>query len=62
MNTISSINDLGVRAKKAASLLANISNDQKNEALQHAQSVIESNFSKINMINQYLKLYESVKS
>jgi len=42
--------------------LLNLPNDQKNEALQHAQSVIESNFSKINMINQYLKLYESVKS
>ena len=33
MNTKNSIKDLGVRAKKAAGLLANISNDQKNKAL-----------------------------
>ncbi|MDC1047457.1 glycosyltransferase [Alphaproteobacteria bacterium] len=36
--------------------------DQKKEALESAQLFIESNFSKINMVNQYLQLYESVKS
>ena len=43
-------------------LLLNITDDQKKEVLQDAQSVIEKNFSKINMVNQYMKLYESVKS
>ena len=41
--------------------LLNLSEDQKKEALQGAQLEIESNFSKINMVNQYLKLYDSVK-
>ena len=35
---------------------------EKKEALEGVQSVIESNFSKINMVNKYLKLYESIKS
>ena len=42
--------------------LINLSEAQKKEALEGVQSVIESNFSKINMVNQYLKLYESLKS
>ena len=36
--------------------------DQKKEALEGVQSFIERDFSKTNMANQYLKLYESVKS
>ena len=43
-------------------VLLNITDDQKREMLQDAQSVIKKNFSKINMVNQYMKLYESVKS
>ena len=42
-------------------VLLNITDDQKREMLQDAQSVIKKNFSKINMVNQYMKLYESVK-
>ena len=42
-------------------LLLNFTEDQKKEALQEAKSVIYKNFSKINMVNQYMKLYESVK-
>ena len=42
--------------------LLSLSAAQKKEALESVQSVIESNFSKINMVNQYLKLYESFKS
>jgi glycosyltransferase involved in cell wall biosynthesis len=43
-------------------VLLNLTDNQKKEALQDAQSVIEKKFSKINMVNQYMKLYESVKS
>jgi glycosyltransferase involved in cell wall biosynthesis len=42
--------------------LLSLSEAQKKEALESVQSVIESNFSKINMVNQYLKLYESFKA
>ncbi|MDC0216903.1 glycosyltransferase [Pelagibacteraceae bacterium] len=42
--------------------LLSLSETQKKEALEGVQSVIESHFSKINMVNQYLKLYESLKS
>ena len=42
--------------------LLSLSDDQKKEALEGVQSFIESDFSKTNMANQYLKLYESVKS
>jgi len=42
--------------------LLSLSEVQKKEAIEGVQSVIESNFSKINMVNQYLKLYESLKS
>ncbi|MDA9620922.1 glycosyltransferase [Pelagibacteraceae bacterium] len=42
--------------------LLSLSEDQKKEVLEGVQSVIERNFSKINMVNQYLKLYESIKS
>jgi len=41
MNTKNSIKDLGVRAKKAANLLANISNDQKNKALNNLKRNLE---------------------
>ena len=47
--------------KKIEKLLS-LSEDQKKEALEGVQLFIESNFSKINMVNQYLKLYESAKS
>ena len=43
-------------------VLLNITDNQKKEALQDTQSVIAKNFSKINMVNQYMKLYESFKS
>jgi glycosyltransferase involved in cell wall biosynthesis len=42
--------------------LLSLPEGQKKEALEGAQFIIESNFSKINMVNQYMKLYESVKS
>ena len=42
--------------------LLSLSEVEKKEALEGVQSVIESNFSKINMVNKYLKLYESFKS
>ena len=42
--------------------LLNLSEVQKKEAIEGVQLVIENNFSKINMVNQYLKLYESLKS
>ncbi len=40
--------------------LLSLSDDQKKASLEGVQSFIESNFSKKNMVNQYLKLYESV--
>jgi len=43
-------------------VLLNLTDNQKKEALQDAQLVIEKNFSKKNMVNQYLELYESLKS
>ena len=42
--------------------LLSLSEDQKKEVLEGVQSFIVSNFSKINMVNQYMKLYESLKS
>jgi glycosyltransferase involved in cell wall biosynthesis len=42
--------------------LLSLSEVEKKEALKGVQSVIESNFSKINMVNKYLKLYDSIKS
>ena len=42
--------------------LLSLSEDQKKEVLEGVQSFIASNFSKINMVNQYMKLYESLKS
>ena len=42
--------------------LLNLTEFEKKEALEGVQSVIENNFSKINMVNKYLKLYESIKS
>ena len=43
-------------------VLLNLTEDQKKEVLQDVQHIIKKNFSKINMVNQYMKLYESVKS
>ena len=40
--------------------LLNLTENQQKDALQEAKSEIDKNFSKINMVNQYLKLYESV--
>ena len=42
--------------------LLSLTEDQNKAVLEGAQEVIESNFSKINMVNQYLKLYESFES
>jgi glycosyltransferase involved in cell wall biosynthesis len=53
--------DFQVLPAKIEKLLS-LSEVEKKEALEGVQSVIESNFSKINMVNQYLKLYESFKS
>ena len=43
-------------------ILLNLPDDQKKEIYQEAQLEIEKKFSKINMVNEYLKLYESIKS
>ena len=43
-------------------LLLNLSEDQKIKILQDVKAVIENNFSKENMVNQYLEFYESVQS
>ena len=43
-------------------LLLNLSEDQKIKMLQNGKTVIENNFSKENMVNQYLEFYESVQS
>ena len=48
--------DLPIKIEKLLSL----PEDQKKDALQDSKLEIESNFSKINMVNQYMKLYESV--
>ena len=53
--------DFHVLPAKIEKLLS-LSEVEKKEALEGVQSVIESNFSKINMVKQYLKLYESFKS
>jgi glycosyltransferase involved in cell wall biosynthesis len=53
--------DFEVLPTKIEKLLS-LSEVEKKEALEGVQSVIESNFSKINMVKQYLKLYESFKS
>ena len=42
--------------------LLSLSEVQKKEVIEDVQLFIESNFSKRNMVNQYLKLYESLKS
>ena len=42
--------------------LLNLSGDQKIKILQNVKTVIENNFSKENMVNQYLEFYESVQS
>ena len=42
-------------------VILNLKEDDKLEALQNVQSVIEKNFSKKSMVNKYLELYESVK-
>ena len=43
-------------------LLLNLSENQKIKILQNVKAVIENNFSKENMVNQYLEFYESVQS
>ena len=43
-------------------LLLNLSEDQKVKIFQNVKTVIENNFSKENMVNQYLEFYESVQS
>ena len=43
-------------------LLLNLSNEQKIKILQNVKTVIENNFSKENMVNQYLEFYESIQS
>ena len=43
-------------------LLLNLSGNQKMKILQNVKAVIEKNFSKENMVNQYLKFYESSQS
>ena len=43
-------------------LLLNLSEDQKIKILQSVKAVIENNYSKENMVNQYLEFYESVQS
>ena len=43
-------------------LLLNLSEEQKIKILQNVKTVIEKNFSRENMVNQYLKFYESTQS
>ena len=43
-------------------LLLNLSEDQKIKILQNVKAVIENNYSKENMVNQYLEFYESIQS
>lgn len=43
-------------------LLLHLSVDQKIKILQNVKTVIENNFSKENMVNQYLEFYESIQS
>ena len=43
-------------------LLLNLSSNQKVKIFQNVKTVIENNFSKENMVNQYLEFYESVQS
>ena len=43
-------------------ILLNLPEDKKKEILQRAQLIIERSFSKLNMVNQYLKLYESIQN
>ena len=43
-------------------LLLNLSKNQKVKIFQNVKTVIENNFSKENMVNQYLEFYESVQS
>ena len=43
-------------------LLLNLSGDQKIKILQNVKTVIEKNFSRENMVNKYLKFYESTQS
>ena len=52
MNTKHSIQDLGVKAKKAASLLANISNDQKNNALNNLKKNLELHANELIKVNK----------
>ncbi len=47
---------------KKIDLLLNLSGDQKIKILQNVKTVIEKNFSKENMLKQYLKFYESFQS
>ena len=42
-------------------LILNLKQDEKKAALHNVQPLIENNFSKKNMVNKYLELYESVK-
>ena len=41
--------------------ILSLNDKHQKEVLQEAKSVIDKNFSKINMLNQYMKLYESFK-
>ena len=43
-------------------LLLNLSGDQKIKIFQDVKTFIENNFSKENMVNQYLEFYESAQS
>ena len=43
-------------------VILSLTENHQKEVLQEAKLVIDKNFSKINMVNQYMKLYESVKS
>ena len=52
--------DYQVLPSKIEAILSLTDNLQK-EVLKEAKSVIDKNFSKINMLNQYMKLYESFK-
>ena len=51
-----------VSLPKKIDLLLNLSGDYKIKIFQNIKTIIENNFSKENMVNQYLEFYESIQS
>ncbi len=62
MNFFKSIPQDYVSLPNKIDLLLNLSANQKVKIFQNLKTVIKNNFSKENMVNQYLEFYESVQS